>query len=251
MTTEKKSDNTSKTNNKSVFGPLGKYAIIAVIMVSIIVTTAIMLDKQLSTVEQEIAAIENEVAELSTADTETTIVADESNTAIVAADSGTEKAANTATVAEVAITSDQAVTTGTQETSSKVEHDTRQEIAATTETTETVETIAANQESTHNNQAQFAMSNNKQQFKGRIAAYKVEQKQRMSDMFARIKALEAQQLDKYKASQEKQIVRLRNQVSHQQEMIEALVLRNKDLFELRAANVQRIQTNREEVLNRI
>ncbi len=41
MTTETKPTNNA-TDNKAVFGPLGKYAVIAVIMVSIIVTTAIM-----------------------------------------------------------------------------------------------------------------------------------------------------------------------------------------------------------------
>jgi len=78
MTTETETkteqDKVSKSDNKAVFGPLGKYAAIAVIMVSIIVTTAIMLDRQLNTVEQEIATIENEVAALIIADTTDTAV---------------------------------------------------------------------------------------------------------------------------------------------------------------------------------
>ncbi|MFV2005209.1 MAG: hypothetical protein ACC650_08370, partial [Gammaproteobacteria bacterium] len=65
--TENDSSTKNTTDNKSVFGPLGKYAIVAVIMVSIIVTTAIMLDKQLNTVDEQIAAIESEVAGLNTA----------------------------------------------------------------------------------------------------------------------------------------------------------------------------------------
>ena len=74
MTTEKKSENTptpEATDNKAVFAPLGKYAVIAVIMVSIIVTTAIMLDKQLNTVDQQLAAIEKEVADMHIADSDT------------------------------------------------------------------------------------------------------------------------------------------------------------------------------------
>ncbi len=69
MTTETTTDSTPKTDNKSTFAPLGKYAAIAVIMVSVIVTTAIMLDKQLNSVEQELAAIESEVASLNNTET--------------------------------------------------------------------------------------------------------------------------------------------------------------------------------------
>ncbi len=254
MNTTTKSDNASKTNNKTVFAPLGKYAVVGVIMVSIIVTTAIMLDKQLSTVENEIAAIESEVADLNKTDAETTVVADNDkntlDTTIATNDLETKDSPIEVTVAEVETSSDQVLVTDTQETISEENLSTEQDAMAAVEKTETAEVVTMSQD-TQNRQAQFAMSNNEQQFKARIAAYKVEQKQRMTDMFARIKTLEAQQLDQYKASQAKQIVRLRQQVSNQQEMIEALVLRNKDLFELRAANVQRVQTNREEVLNRI
>ena len=71
------------------------------------------------------------------------------------------------------------------------------------------------------------------------------------NMFERIKALEAQQLDRYKANQDDQIGRLREQIAKQQAMIESLVLRNENLFELRSANIQRNQDNREQLLNRI
>ena len=70
-------------------------------------------------------------------------------------------------------------------------------------------------------------------------------------MFARIKALESKQLDTYKANQDSQVVRLREQISQQQQMIEALIVRNKDQFELRSTSVQRNQANREQMLNRI
>ena len=73
MTTETKADNTTETNNLSTFQPLGKYAAIAVIMVSIIVTTAIMLDKQFNSAERELAAIESEVAGLDNTETATLI----------------------------------------------------------------------------------------------------------------------------------------------------------------------------------
>ena len=61
MSTVKNSKNSTSTDNKALFGPLGKYAIVGVIMGSIIVTTAIMMDKQPDS-KEHIAAIEQEVA---------------------------------------------------------------------------------------------------------------------------------------------------------------------------------------------
>lgn len=244
MTTEKQSDNTEKTSNSTVFGPLGKYAVISVIMVSIIVATAIMLDKQLNTAERNIAVIESEVAALNTTVAAVVDIDESTTTDTVAVDTETKETPDTI-VAETEITLDQSAPAETQKTTAQ------QDSSVTAETAETANTVATNQGTTQDNQTQFTVSNNEQQYKDRITAHKAEQKQRMADVFARIKALESQQLDRYKVNQEKQIARLRNQISHQQEMIDALVLRNKDSFELRAANVQRIQTNREKVLNRI
>jgi len=261
MTTEKKSENTptpAANDNKAVFGPLGKYAVIAVIMVSIIVTTAIMLDRQLKTVDEQIAAIEEEVAEIHAANTDTS--ADEAtpakltavepatapNAAIEVAEIKKEAASETIaapivtdtieiTAAEVPVTQEAAAIT-------EANHNATQANSATAAQFE----MATAETSVRTRQAQQAKEN-----QARIDAYKLEQKQYMSDVFARIKALESQQLNRYKANQDGQIVRLREQISQQQRMIDTLVLRNKDLFELRAANMQRNQANREQRLNRI
>ena len=85
----------------------------------------------------------------------------------------------------------------------------------------------------------------------RIESYKVQQKSRMTEMFDRIKQLESKQLEQYKAQQAEQVARLRNRVSTQKEQIDALIQRNENLFELRSASMQRSQTRREQVLNRI
>lgn len=250
MTTETKPTNNA-TDNKAIFGPLGKYAVIAVIMVSIIVTTAIMLDKQLNSAEEQIAAIESEVSEMAHA------ISSDTDTVAIA-----ETAETDSTVDTVEVTAQTDVTTEAKATTAStvapaIEVTAQTKLEATpaitvestvTAETATTETIAAEVQI---EEAPFAMVDQGQQRQARIDTFKAEQKQRMADMFARIKALEAQQLDQYKVSQEKQLARLHNQVSRQEKMIEALVLRNKDLYELRAANVQRIQTNREEVLNRI
>ena len=218
--TKTEQNKTSKSDNKAVFGPLGKYAAIAVIMVSIIVTTAIMLDRQLNTVEQEIATIENEVAAM--------IIADTTDTAVIVTDETIEEQSPLATVDQNVIPTD-------------------------TDNT-TLETIASSDAAVEANEptidSQPAVKNQVQST-DRIATYKLEQKQRMSDLFARIKTLEAQQLDQYKSNQGKQVDRLRKRVTQQQYLIEELIARNKKWFELRTANVQRSQARREDILNRI
>lgn len=242
--TTKSETQESASSNKSVFGPLGKYAVVAVIMVSIIVTTAIMLDKQLNSVNQHIAEIESDVATMPAfaSATEVTPVATETEVAVV------ETPQVEPVEAVVAETAQETATTKiiTAEVAAVEVAITEKEIAVVTEaTTEqpaaTVTTVTV-------------VNNGKDQARERqtrIEAYKLEQKQRTAEMFARIKALESGYLDKYKETQDKQIARLRDQITNQQAMIDALIVRNKNLFEIRAANTQRNQSQREAILNRI
>lgn len=250
MTTETKTETPATSDNKAVFGPLGKYAAVAVIMVSIIVTTAIMLDRQLQSVDEQIAAIEEEVASIHAAEASIpeqataveTIATDVEITEVEVIEEATSE---TVAVVEAVIETPVAVATPVAE--APVVQETTAPVATATEaTTAPFEMAAAENNTAQAHQEQLAKEN-----QARIDAYKQEQKQHMSKMFARIKALESQQLDRYKANQDSQVVRLRKQISQQQQMIEALVLRNKELFELRAANMQRSQNNREQALNRI
>lgn len=247
MTSETKSENTTtpavenKSDNKTVFGPLGKYAVAGVIMVSIIVTTAIMLDKQMNTVDEKLAIIENDLSQTYAAGTETN---SEATTAVI--EKKVEIATTTESNNEVAVTevstADVLVTAEPEATASGVVS----EAIATT-------ALPVVQQARSAEAARFELTrkNSQDQQQARIEAFKQQQKQHMAEMFARIKALEAKQLDHYKTGQESQIAHLREQVAQQQQQIEALVLRNKDRYDLRAANVQRNQTSREERLNRI
>ena len=240
MTTETTTDSTPKTDNKSTFAPLGKYAAIAVIMVSVIVTTAIMLDKQLNSVEQELAAIESEVASLN--NTETTALV-ESNP-----ETKTEQDA-VAAVESVAVESVAVESVAVE--SAAVEPETNETQELPTNTQDITTTVAVENTPSNDTQANAVQNEIEQKADDRIAAYKLEQKSRMADMYARIKTLESKQLEQYKSNQDKQVEQLRARVSQQGHLIEELIARNKDLFELRTANVQRNQARREDILNRI
>ena len=232
MNTETNSANTAATTKNLVFAPLAMYAAIAVVLVSIIVTTAITLNKQLNTAEKQIATIENEVTELYTTDDTSVAIDKETNELLVATvttDSNTLQEQNSKPADEPEITSEQATSAITQEKESAKTDKTGKNITTVAETTGVIE----------------AATND------HIDAYKLEQKQHMTDMFARIKALESQQLDQYESGQHKHVEHLREQVAQQQQLIETLISRNKESLELRTANVQRGQKRREEFLNRI
>ena len=219
MTTETENSKlNNQTDNQATFAPLGKYAFIAVIMVGIIVTTAVMLDKQLNKTETEIASIENEIAELNKA---------------------RMQAANASKQAQVSA---------------------KETVTATASTTKTEIDTAINDSSVINNQqsddATIVMSDASTIATARTnvnsyQSHKVQQRERMTEMFDRIARQESKQLEQFKTQQADQVARLRKQVNVQKQQIDALMQRNESLFNLRLANVQRNQAQREQMLNRI
>lgn len=250
--TESNSSESSTASNKSVFAPLGKYAVTGVIMVTLIVTTAIMLDKQLSTVEQEIASIEKEAAKNS--DAAIANNSTEAQTAVTVAATPAETSITEPPAADVyvalATPKQTAQTTPNTVQSAPVQTTPVQSASVQNvekrATAEPVKNTADTENNIASRQQQMAMES-----QARIETIKLEQKQRMAEMFSRIKTLEAQQLDRYKTGQDKQIENLRGQLAQKQQLIDRLTSRNKALYEMRAASIQRNQVKREEVLNRI
>lgn len=287
MTIEKRPENkatksattTSTTSdNQATFRPLGKYAVIAVIMVSIIVTTAIMLDKQLKSVEHNIASIEDQVTAAHSANIEAnTDMSQQAITASAGTDTTDKQkadvtgsaqvtAADKATdMAQVEVASDATVTA----TDSAVDQVAETEAARSATASNNVSTpvVAAAVQDTDDADLQttqavvepgdsesgswLAEKALADDFRTRIAAHKQEQKQRMSEAFDRIEKLEAKQLDEYKISQEKRIERLREQVSQQQKVIDALIERDRQSLQMREASMEKTRLRREQMLNRI
>lgn len=252
------------SDNKKTFGPLGKYAVIAVIMVSIIVTTAIMLNKQLGSVEEELAVMKSEAAEIYAADPAETVTTDASevavsSSAIIETQNDAAEATETDAVpaevktAEIKAVEVQADKTPTADVlvakESTAQETVAEAIVSPADTAATESVMEKNPAEV--DQVQLAKAKRDQERQARIESFKLEQKQHMAEMFARIKTLEAKQLDDYKSYQDKQIERLRQQIARQEQLIEELIVRNKDRFDMRAASMQRSQSNRAGMLNRI
>ena len=276
MAPQIQSDNISTTDNsnKALFGPLGKYAITGVLMVSIIITTAIMLNKQIGTAADDVAAIEKEIAESkiieNTASTSITSANDANNKQL---QKHAEDVNTTAAVVEtgaIQITDVQteetsrvvampaaSSTTATDKVVPVIQQKTEQTVAPVqlaTNEEENTDSVAESSTQAAQPQAaqqQLAEENHDQQWQDRMVARKLEQKQRLTEMFNRIKSRESEHLEQYKKQQEKQIKHLREQIARQQELIEELILRNKESYELREANMQHHQQGRERMLNRI
>ncbi len=289
---KKKSEITSTTvnkpasDNKTIFGPLGKYAVLAVIMVSAIVTTAIVLDKELGTAEEKLAAIESEVAAANAVDEKTTAKVENSETTATIADTVTaesNKAQDKTELAEietkpvntqaaggkiadvqvedtevlVAIETDEATAT-VKETvtasNSKAEQAPNPVQVSSTQTTAKIEPASTETKadnSVQERQSQSVAGKQNKKWLTREEAYKLEYKQHLAEMLARSKSFQSKQLDKYKIHQDKRVERLREQIAQQQEKIETLILRNENSYDLRAADIQRHQAKREKMLNRI
>lgn len=248
---------TKSAENLATFGPLGKYAVVAVLMVSIIVVTAIVLNKQLNNAEVQIAEFEREVAELNKTNSDTIEATEsasteiQSTTDIIAKTSTVEDEAGNVPSAQTLIEKNVATTAPATQVEAAIAKTTMPVLTATSDSTVLATPEAKVKTNTVATVVQTNQAKNTETRQTRIDTFKSEQKQRIGEMFTRIKVLEAQQLDRYKQQQDKQVERLRAQISQQQKMIKALVLRNEGLFELRTTNIQRNQSNREEMLNRI
>ena len=234
MTNKTKSNETkSQSSEQSTFAPLGKYAVIAVLMVGVIVTTAIMLDKQLNRAETEIASIEDEISKLNDAQTKATNAPQS-----VTQTQGAEQAT-------IASTTDTVITTA------KIDKTAVNTVAVDSNVTNNQQSndvaIATAEEVTSTAMAET----NADSHQTRIDSHKAKQKTRMTEMFDRIAKLESKQLAQFKTRQEEQVVRLRKQVNVQQQQIDSLIQRNENLFNLRTASAQRNQAQREQMLNRI
>lgn len=229
MTNKTKSNETkSQSSEQSTFAPLGKYAVIAVLMVGVIVTTAIMLDKQLNRAETEIASIEDEISKLNKVRAKATNVPQPTVQAQV-----TEEVTITSTSVEAEIDE---ITANSVVDSNATNN--QQSDDAMIATAEDMTPTAMTETGTNSHQA-------------RIDSHKAKQKTRMTEMFDRIAKLESKQLAQFKTRQEEQVVRLRKQVNVQQQQIDSLIQRNENLFNLRTASAQRNQAQREQMLNRI
>ncbi len=301
MTNEPDNENTilSPSDNKHVFDPLGKYAIFAAIIVSIIVITAVMLDQQLNTASNNLAAIQAEIdttqpqvlnlakakeskASENTASSQATTV----STAVVtstatkhpektvnvasATQVKAEKPLNTASTPLPATPSIQTNDTEKRPVSSKKTTSVPTQVSSIQtlkKTNNKVAAVVTNREiapaaseprsrfyhSRQNNIAQNIARH--ERFMTENLAYtkamRARQKRNMAEMFHRMNTIDAERLQQLERDQRRQIAALREQLGQQQHTINAMINRDKQILQMRRMAIQRVQQQRQYILNQI
>ncbi|MCG6938816.1 MAG: hypothetical protein LJE83_11690 [Gammaproteobacteria bacterium] len=277
MSTETMSENKTTTiDNRALFGPLGKYAITGVIMGSIIVTTAIMLDRQSSTAEEHIAAIEKEILQLnastsSASESENNPVQESIEAASVEATPVKAEPAAVQTAEAVAIDTAQVqvaeqhaakVTTDTAETPVFDKSQTTEQIPATAQAAAIQPPQSEPADNSNNSTAETFMPQLAvdirhpvdildQEWQARIQTRELEYKQHLAEYFNDIKSRDSERLEQFKQHQDEHIDFLRDQIARQEQLIDELISRNKESYKMREARIQRQQISREQMLNRI
>jgi hypothetical protein len=204
------------SDSKLVLAPLAKYGVVAVAIASIVVVTAVMMNRELNDIENQVASLEAEIAEEMQFDQqpaeEIKVIEDNSATVAVVAEQAVSSPFDAPPVVELPVATAPAVEVPVVNSS----------------VTTPVAAIA--QPATQTNVG----------FKARIIehhAYMAKQDQK--------------HLNSFKANQAKQIEMLRKQLAQQQVRIDAIEERNQKSYDMRKANIKRMQDIREQSLNRI
>jgi len=203
------------SDRKLILAPLAKYGVIAIIMVSIIVTTAIMLNKEFNGIDAQVAALDAEIAQRNS---ELTVSETTETEEVAIIEEATETVSTeTEVVAEVVTTE----TTAAQTTLPEV--------------TLPVATAPA---------APFVFAKPAQPVVSDV-------KSRIAKHHKYLATQDKKQLETFKANQARQIEMLRAQLVKQQDQITVIEMRNQKSYDMRVTAVERMQNARNESLNRI
>jgi hypothetical protein len=245
-TIENEQKQNAPSDARIILGPLVKYALMGLVLVSAIITTAVMLDRQFNDIDREVAALEAELAEANQAyDSDTTFASQSDATHAPVANpvQQTMTDVNEGAVADkFTDTETQMPAAGTPE--DKVEAVTDVQSAAemplivqadTDEKktlTEAVVVEEAEAVTTNENIDPFDQS---------IEAL-------IDERNAYLRQMDHIYLDELKASQEKQLQLMRERLARQEQRIKEMEARFQERYEVRAGNVKEMQEQRESFL---
>ncbi|MGD8933802.1 MAG: hypothetical protein PVF35_03415 [Gammaproteobacteria bacterium] len=220
-----------------ILGPLVKYAAMGFVLVGIIITTAVMMDRQLNDIDQEVAELEAELAQAnSSQETEMTATAQkpaspEVNTAAhqqapaVAKPAESTVAAQPQPAASVAENKVDATPAAEEKTA----HET------TVETPVVTASVAAHA------------------FAGPIAEtnddfYVQPMDEIIAERNAYLKEKDLEYLESFRASQEKKLESMRERLARQEQRIKEMESRYQEIYDIRAADMKEMQERRESFL---
>ena len=230
-----------------ILGPLVKYAAMGLVLVSIIITTAVMLDRQFNTIDEEVAILQAQLAEANKASAADTSVAVEEQAEAATADAAasTRQAPAPAPVPVTRpVTAVQTTEVPAQKTVTVAAEATQSPVQAIKADTVTITaTEAATDTSAVAKDAIAEQAD---------AHYDVFD-QSIDDMIAErndyLKEMDRIYLEEYKASQQKQLQLMRERLARQEKHIQEMEKRYQEIYDVRATNVKERQQRRDSFLS--
>jgi len=243
-------DNNEEQNKQSdariILGPLVKYAAIGLVLVGIIITTAVMLDRQFNDIDREVAELQ---AQLAQANMDTVVDANADNAA------GSQAKA-TSTVEHKAVQQEPAVSAIAEATEAKkpaatpvVENSVDATPAVTQTAAQAVKTEVIETEST-------VVEDTVIEDEDTVAA----KASRHPDFFDKsfdeliaernhyLQERDRVYLEELKASRERQLQYMRERLARQEQRIQEMEQRNQEIYDYRSTNLKEMQQKRENLL---
>ena len=238
--TENNENQNQPSDARVILGPLVKYAAMGFVIVSIIITTAVMLDHQFNDIDREVAELE---AQLAQANKEAAGEIDTGTTAELLA----EPAPAVETVAvqqEPVISEPVEVNEAEKPAVSVVDNnvDAAPQVAQPAAQPVETETNAADAtvaEDLVTEDAVVEAANNSYDFFDKSMDEVIAERNTYLIEKDRV------YLEEFKASQERQLQFMRERLAHQEQRIKEMEQRNQEIYDYRAANVKEMQQRRE------
>ncbi len=242
--TDNNEDLKQPSDARIILGPLVKYAAMGFVIVSIIITTAVMLDRQFNDIDREVAELEAQLAQarkntVDEVDTESTTELKE--VAIPAVETVAVQQEPVIS-APVEVNEAEKPAVSVVDNNVDVAPQVAQPAAQPVETeTNTAEATVADDFVTEDAVVEAAINSNDFFDKS------------MDDMIAErntyLKERDRVYLEEFKANQEKQLQFMRERLVRQEKRIEQMEKRNQEIYDYRAANVKEMQQKRESFLD--
>lgn len=248
--TDTKTPGTESDNNEDlkqpsdariILGPLVKYAAMGFVIVSIIITTAVMLDRQFNNIDREVAELEAQLAQ---------------------ANKNTVDEVNTDTTADLHVTATPAIDIDATQQEPEITEVTEVEKPAASVEVNTVDTASAvTQPATQTNESEVVIAATPVTEDAVAEDAVIEAENNRYDFFDKsmdeviaerntyLKEMDRVYLEEFKANQEKQLQFMRERLARQEKRIEQMEKRNQEIYDYRAANMKEMQLKRESFLD--
>jgi hypothetical protein len=240
--TDSNEDPNTPSDARVILGPLVKYAAMGFALVGIIITTAVMMDRQLNDIDQEVAELEAQLAATNS---------DQATETTAATQEQAEQEVNTAApqqataASKPAATKPAAITVASQpQPKARVAENTvdaTPAVKATTAHAITVETPVAQTTVTENFVSTPRAEANDDFFVQPMAEI-------IAERNAYLKEKDLEYLELFRASHEKKLESMRERLARQEERIKKMESRYQEIYNIRAADMQEMQERRESFL---